>query len=335
MTHELYRLLKAYQQFRSLDERSVLVTLVALEGSSYRKPGVRMLISESGQMFGAVSGGCVEKEIKLQAQEVFHTGKAKLMTYDGRYRLGCEGILYLLIEPIELSINDADIIITHLEARLTTTVNTFYPLEVGVNPGSGSILTINEKDYPIHNSIDPKSRDCFKQKLDPLFELFIFGAEHDSVVLAEIASKLGWRITLIAPADEQKTIEDFKGASSLLTPLFSEVGNLPIHEKSAVILMTHSISKDVQYLLELTEKRPAYIGLLGPAHRRERLIEQVLEFKPEIDDTFIDLLRGPAGINIGAISAEEIAISIISEILAVTRSAELISLKDKSGAIHD
>ena len=99
--------------------------------------------------------------------------------------------------------------------------------------------------------------------------------------------------------------------------------------------MTHSISKDVQYLLELTEKRPAYIGLLGPAHRRERLIEQVLEFKPETDDTFIDLLRGPAGINIGAISAEEIAISIIGEILAVTRSAQLISLKDKSGAIHD
>ena len=121
----------------------------------------------------------------------------------------------------------------------------------------------------------------------------------------------------------------------LLTPLFSEVGDLPIHEKSAVIIMTHSISKDVQYLLELTEKRPAYFGLLGPAHRRERLIEQVLEFKPETDDTFIDLLRGPAGINIGAISAEEIAISIIGEILAVTRSAQLISLKDKSGAIHD
>ena len=335
MTHELYRILKAYQQFRSLNERSVLVTLVALEGSSYRKPGVRMLISESGQMVGAVSGGCVEKEIKLQAQEVFDTSSAKLMTYDGRYRLGCEGILYLLIEPLELCVNETDTIITHLEAKLTATVNTFYPLEVGVNKYSGSVLTIHGKDYLTHTSIDQEDKECFQQKLDPLFELFIFGAEHDSAVLSEIASKLGWRITLIAPADEQKTIEDFKGVSVLLTPLFSEVGDLPIHEKSAVIIMTHSISKDVQYLLELTEKRPAYVGLLGPAHRRERLIEQVLEFKPETDDTFIDLLRGPAGINIGAISAEEIAISIIGEILAVTRSAELISLKDKSGAIHD
>ena len=100
MTHELYRLLKAYQQFRSLDERSVLVTLVALEGSSYRKPGVRMLISESGQMVGAVSGGCVEKEIKLQAQDVFHTGKAKLMTYDGRYRLGLDSEISSIFDPL-------------------------------------------------------------------------------------------------------------------------------------------------------------------------------------------------------------------------------------------
>ena len=67
MTHELYRILKAYQQFRSLNERSVLVTIVALEGSSYRKPGVRMLLSESGQMIEAVSGGCVEKEFVISS----------------------------------------------------------------------------------------------------------------------------------------------------------------------------------------------------------------------------------------------------------------------------
>ena len=75
MTHELYRILKAYQQFRSLNERSVLVTLVALEDSSYRKPGVRMLLSESGQMVGAVSGGCVEKEINKSQDKLLLIGK--------------------------------------------------------------------------------------------------------------------------------------------------------------------------------------------------------------------------------------------------------------------
>ena len=74
-----------------------------LDGSSYRKPGVRMLILENDTMIGAVSGGCVEKDILLQSQSVFKTGKSKMMTYDGRYRLGCEGVLYILIEQFEPS----------------------------------------------------------------------------------------------------------------------------------------------------------------------------------------------------------------------------------------
>ncbi len=79
--------------------KAVLASVVALEGSSYRRPGVRMLLLEDGHMTGAVSGGCVEKEIFRQSESVFRTGIPKMMTYDGRYRLGCEGILYILLEP--------------------------------------------------------------------------------------------------------------------------------------------------------------------------------------------------------------------------------------------
>ena len=113
MTHELHQLLKAHLSYHEHNHKVVLVTLVSLNGSSYRKPGVRMMITESGQMIGAVSGGCVEKEIKLQAQEVFQTNKPKMMTYDGRYRLGCEGILHLLIEPMALNLEETKAIIDH------------------------------------------------------------------------------------------------------------------------------------------------------------------------------------------------------------------------------
>ena len=82
---------------------AVLATVVALDGSSYRKPGVRMLISQHGETIGAVSGGCVEKEVVRQSKEVFESNTPRIMTYDGRYRLGCEGVLYILIEPIRLS----------------------------------------------------------------------------------------------------------------------------------------------------------------------------------------------------------------------------------------
>ena len=335
MTHELYQLLKAYLSYYEQGQKVVLVTLVSLNGSSYRKPGVRMMITQSGQMIGAVSGGCVEKEIKLQAQEVFQTHQPKMMTYDGRYRLGCEGILHLLIEPMTLSPTDTQAIIEHLENRGSLSISTHYQPDIGLQPESGSLIQVGDDVYPMYPQIQPEGKAVFVQNLPALFELFIFGAEHDSVALSELAAKLGWRVTIVAPADEQKSIEHFTGAINLLTPLYDQVADLPITNDTAVVLMTHSISKDVQYLCALNSKRPTYLGLLGPAQRREQLITQLLEFRPETHEAFIDLLRGPAGINIGALSAHEIAVSIIGEILAVTRSSELIALKDKTGAIHD
>lgn len=92
------KIIREYQSATSKGLKCVLATVVALDGSSYRRPGVRMLILEDGHMIGAVSGGCVEKEVVRQAQSVFADDISKVMTYDGRYRLGCEGILYILLE---------------------------------------------------------------------------------------------------------------------------------------------------------------------------------------------------------------------------------------------
>ena len=103
MTHEFKQIVEATLLNQTSNIKSVLATVVDLDGSSYRHPGVRMLLSSNGDMVGAVSGGCVEKEVLQRAQSVFKTGKSKIMTYDGRYRLGCEGVLYILLEPFEVS----------------------------------------------------------------------------------------------------------------------------------------------------------------------------------------------------------------------------------------
>ena len=103
MTHELKQIIQVALQNQALGRQSVLATVVDLEGSSYRKPGVRMLLTDDGTMTGAVSGGCVEKEVLRRAQSVFDTNASKVMVYDGRYRLGCEGSLYILIEPFFVS----------------------------------------------------------------------------------------------------------------------------------------------------------------------------------------------------------------------------------------
>ena len=103
MTHEFKNIVEEALVAAKKGIKSVLATVVALDGSSYRRPGVRMLILEDGKMIGAVSGGCVEKEVLLQSESVFKTGQSKVMTYDGRYRLGCEGVLYILIEQFNPS----------------------------------------------------------------------------------------------------------------------------------------------------------------------------------------------------------------------------------------
>ena len=103
MTHELIHILQNALINQKLGLKSVLASVVHLKGSSYRKPGVKMLICENGNRIGAVSGGCVENEIQRRAKSVLKTGTPKIIVYDGRYRMGCEGILHILIEPFQVS----------------------------------------------------------------------------------------------------------------------------------------------------------------------------------------------------------------------------------------
>jgi len=131
MTHEFIDIVEAYKQASSQDLATVLVTVVGLNGSSYRKPGVRMLISQDGKMTGAISGGCVEKEIERQAKTVFHSGIPKLMTYDGRYRLGCEGLIYILIEPFKPSQDFLNAFAEAITLRLDFRIESYYSQEVG------------------------------------------------------------------------------------------------------------------------------------------------------------------------------------------------------------
>jgi xanthine/CO dehydrogenase XdhC/CoxF family maturation factor len=177
-------------------------------------------------------------------------------------------------------------------------------------------------------------QECFAQTLKPLFQLFIFGAEHDAVQLCQSAKLLGWKVTVVASPDESKSCEYFPGANSLISPTFDTIDTSEIDEQTAVILMTHSFNKDVQYLMALKDTQPAYLGLLGSNNRRERVLSMLLDYMPNISTDFLEQIHGPAGISIGAESASEIAVSILAEILSVIRHQKPIALSEKIGAIH-
>ena len=296
-----------------------------------------MLISENGETRGAVSGGCVEKEIERQAQSVFQTGKAKVMTYDGRLRIGCEGIIHILIEPVFLSgelLHDFEAVLT---SRQPFRMDAYFYQRVGEYANTGTFITLQNKTYALHPSFSPdriENQECFTQTFDPLFQLYIFGAEHDAVQLSQAAKLLGWEVTIVASAEESKSCDYFPGATSLITPAFDNINTAVLDEHTAVVLMTHSFNKDVQYLLALKNTKPAYLGLIGSVNRRERILSLLLETDPDIQPEFLEQIHGPAGINIGAESASEIAVSVLAEILSVTRRQKPVSLREKAGSIH-
>lgn len=334
MTHELKRIIEAYEIASQNGIKSVLATVVALDGSSYRRPGVRMLLLENGKMVGAVSGGCVEKEVFRQAETVFKKGLAKVMTYDGRYRLGCEGILYILLEPLKLSPKAIKSFNTLMEDRETFTLKSHYRKEAVENEAFGSFLLAGETCISLREGLKPNPElPIFEHEMKPCFKLVIIGAEHDAVQFCSFAAMMGWEVTVVVHPKEEKTPADFPGAKALIANDGDSL-NLAIDDETAIIVMTHSFSKDLKYLLSLKNEKPAYLGVLGPVKRREKLFDGLLERHPDIEPDFLEMVYGPAGIDIGAETPQEIVISVLSEILAVVNDKKVNSLKGKLGKIH-
>ncbi|OEJ99006.1 XdhC and CoxI family protein [Flavivirga aquatica] len=340
MTHELKQIIQAAILNQASEVKNVLATVVDLDGSSYRRPGVRMLLSSNGTMVGAVSGGCVEKEVLRRAQSVFETGKSKIMTYDGRYRLGCEGILYILLEPLDISNEFKNLFFQKLEERITFTIQSFYKKEDECVGDFYSIISFGEKENftfsKQHKNQISQNEDVkiFSQKLLPCFKLLIIGGEHDAVKLCKMASLLGWEVDVVTSIRDPKELQDFPGAKSVISDTPETFVVDGIDAQSAVILMTHNYAQDLRYLLKLKDCKQLYIGILGSAKRREQLQNELFDYTTELEESFLERIHSPAGLNIGAITPEEIALSILSEVLAVTRNKEPIYLKTITGKIH-
>ncbi|MEM9141679.1 MAG: XdhC family protein [Bacteroidota bacterium] len=337
MMHEFKKIVQAHRDAEQKNITTVLATVVALNGSSYRRPGVSMLIRTDGRIIGAVSGGCVEKEVLHQAQEVFETNCPKIMIYDGRYRLGCEGTLYILIEPFLPGNAFWEGFDRILAQRSSCQLVSHYDLRAGSTPAYGTFLKWGNQEWPLFENrvgdpwLGPK---VFEYTLYPCFKLWIIGAEHDAVQLCTQASLVGWEVTILASPAEEKSVAHFSGARDFYS---REPEQLPLDEiddQTAVVVMTHSYAKDLKYLLALKQSRPAYLGLLGPKDRKEKLLTELLERDLDVPEQFLSCIHGPTGLDIGAETPQEIAVAVLAEILAVTRNRNPQKLSIKQGTIH-
>lgn len=158
-----------------------------------------MLILDSGETIGAVSGGCVEKEVIRQADSVFKTNIAKVMTYDGRYRLGgCEGILYILIETFNPSTDFVTTFWSTIKNRTNFSVSSYYEKKDAKSSSYGSIFTFLDEKIAVSNSFTKNDElPIFNQDLEPCFRLLVVGAEHDAVQLTSYAALTGGRLRYV------------------------------------------------------------------------------------------------------------------------------------------
>ncbi|QBN17837.1 XdhC family protein [Flavobacterium nackdongense] len=335
MTFEFKNCIHSFKKAQKKGIKTVMATLVALEGSSYRKPGVRMLLCEDGKHTGAISGGCVEKEIQKQAESVFQTNQPKMMTYDGRYRLGCEGTLYILIETFHPEEALLQAFENAVAGRKPLQIKTYYERQLGNSDHWGSQISFDtNKWFALANTSQAESKArttalVLEQQLQPCFRLIIVGAEHDAVHLCLLASVLGWEVVLVASALSTKTPLDFPGVHQLLKLEPNEVQQQAFDEQTAIVLMTHSYARDLQYLLAIKDCQAAYIGLLGAKARGQKLINELVEQQPELEEAFLEKIHSPAGLDIGSITPQEIALSICSEILSESRKREAGSGKQE------
>jgi xanthine/CO dehydrogenase XdhC/CoxF family maturation factor len=366
---EIGDVLAAIEALSAKGERMALATIVAVRGSTYRRPGARLLVPEEGSPVGNISGGCLEGDVADMARVVMDEGRARLTGWDltadddavWGLGLGCNGAIEVFIEPAERAAEVAGALRTALEEeRPISVVTVVESSRAEVEPGARIVV---RPDGTADGSLGEASMDAaaveaarallreersevralaegvraFVEVLDPALRLIVCGAGHDAIPLVRAASVLGWNLTVVDDRPAFLTRERFPEATGFIVVDEPEAAAkaAEVDERTFAVVMTHNFLRDKEYVRSLLGSPAAYIGMLGPGARTERLLMELRDEGVEIADTDRERIHGPAGLDLGGEGPEEIAQAIISEIVAVKRQRAGGFLRDRPGPIHD
>ncbi len=366
--NEQRAIVNAYHFAKGENSKVALATVVQVDGSAYRRPGARMLITETGQLTGAISGGCLEGDALRKAQAVIFQQESMLVTYDTTDEddqkfgigLGCNGIIHVLIEPIDFQdefnpISLLEMAISNRESALLVTlfsVKNARSAQIGtrilkkvsiekknVNGIADSILNRIEeeiKDFPkVKNQIleVDAANSFFLEVIHPPIQLLLFGAGNDTIPVAKMANLLGIEVILIDGRANQATSSRFATASKIIvSPAENALDGIVPDDRTVALLMTHNFEYEATVLESLLPLNLPYLGILGPKKKSEKLNERLLSKGISLDWSKV---FGPIGLDIGAENSEEIALAALSEIKAVLAGKSGTFLRDKQGPIHE
>jgi xanthine/CO dehydrogenase XdhC/CoxF family maturation factor len=297
-------------------ESAVLATLVGVEGSSYRRPGARLLIAADGRYAGAISGGCLEAELIRKARWSVRNGPTVQRfstlfddTADIPYGLGCGGVVDVLLEPSDTP--EFTAIMRALEASLqgdAQLVRTLLPQNGG----------------PLRRSVNPHSTngngntshaleaDVIEELLLPPQRLVLCGAGDDARPVVSCAALMGWDIAVLDGRAQWARSERFPEAQRV--ELITDPSRFTLHKNDAVVVMTHSYEQDREWLIAALSTGVRYLGLLGSRHRSALLVSEAAVALQRPLDRVCEQVFAPVGLDLGGDGAEAIALAVVAEV---------------------
>ena len=318
------------------DHPSALATLVTVSGSSYRRPGARLLVTHDRERIGSISGGCLEEDVLARATRVLASGTPDLVTYDTTSEndlvwgvgLGCHGVVQVLIEKLPPHPSWAATVAANLAAHRSTDLAVIYQSaasNVGTHLSSDVAANISEPSIRI-----------FLNTLPAPTALVVFGAGDDARPLVRMAKELGWHVTVAAPRRDFATSQRFPLADQVIVApaaeLVSRVAPIP---HALAVVMTHHYVHDVPVLRDLfASPNFRYIGLLGPRKRAERILADLEKSGASIAPETRSRLHAPVGLDLGAETPEEVALSIVAEIQTFLSNRDARPLRQRKQPIH-
>ena len=320
-------LAESIQRWRSRGDRVALATVVATRRSAPRPVGAKLAISERGELQGSVSGGCVESDVAVQAAEVIAEGTPRLLTYgitdDMAWNVGlpCGGEIDVFVERFDGELPESDepaVSVTVLEGERAGERRLLGP--DAVEPGPSRVLEVD-------------GESVFAEMLGPPPRVVVIGAIDTAEELCRAAKSLGWHTVVTDPRPALTTRERLPSPDELLVAWPDEaLEQLAPDRDTAVVVLTHEERLDVPALTSALEAEAFYVGAIGSrrtqAKRRERLLEA------GVAEEQLERLCGPAGLDLGAQTPAETAVSILGEILAVRAGRSGGRLREGSGRIH-
>jgi len=366
---ELQDVLRAIEEGSARGDRMALATIVQVRGSTYRREGARLLIPKNGKPVGTISGGCLEGDVREAALHVMAEGRPRLLHFDltaddevvWGWGLGCNGVIDVFVEPAEAAVATAGAIRQAVDEQRAVVTITIVESPDGASLRPGTRLLVHpdgtsEGSFG-HRDLDERAIDqavgalrevrsgliplgegaqAFVEVLVPPLRLLVCGAGHDAVPLVRFAASLGWRVEVVDDREAFLKPHRFPGAARFVrAEPIDAARDAGVDDRTYAVVMSHNFLRDKDYLRSLLGTEVPYIGMLGPAARLDRVLAELRREGFEPDPAHLEVVHGPAGLDLGGDGPEEVGWAIVGEILALSKGRAGGFLRERRGPIHD